>query len=49
MPEVASDAVLLVNPYNIGEIAEAIQTVAGNSELRSRFRSLGLARFAQFT
>jgi glycosyltransferase involved in cell wall biosynthesis len=49
MPEVAGDAALLVNPYNIGEMAEAIQTVAGNSELRSRLRSLGLARAAEFS
>jgi glycosyltransferase involved in cell wall biosynthesis len=28
MPEVAGDAALLVNPYSVGEIAEAMQTVA---------------------
>jgi glycosyltransferase involved in cell wall biosynthesis len=49
MPEVAADAALLVNPYNIGEIAEAIQTIADNSELRSRLRTLGLARAAEFS
>ena len=49
MPEVVGDAALLVNPYNIGEIAEAMQAIADSLELRSRLRSLGLARSAQFS
>ena len=49
MPEVAGDAALLVNPYIVGEIAEAMKTVAGSAELRSRLRTLGLTRARQFS
>ncbi len=49
LPEVAGDAALLVNPYNIGEISEAMQSVATDSVLRSRLRTLGLNRASQFS
>ena len=49
MPEVAGNAALLVNPYQVGEIAEAMQTVATEAEVRSRLRTLGLARATQFS
>lgn len=49
LPEVAGDAALLVNPYSTGEIAEAMQSVATDSTLRSRLRTLGLNRARQFS
>jgi glycosyltransferase involved in cell wall biosynthesis len=49
LPEVAGDAGLLVNPYNTGEIAEAMQAIATDSELRSRLRTLSLNRASQFS
>jgi glycosyltransferase involved in cell wall biosynthesis len=49
MPEVAGDAALLVNPYSIGEIAEAMQTVARDSQLRSHLKTASLARAEQFS
>ena len=48
LPEVAGDAALLVNPYNTGEITEAMQAMATDSVLRSRLRFLGLNQAAQF-
>lgn len=49
LPEVAGDAAILVNPYNVGEIADAMQASATDSALRSRLRSLGLARASHFS
>ncbi len=49
LPEVAGDAALLVNPYNTGEITEAMQAVATDSALRSRLRTLGINRARQFS
>ncbi|HLO52145.1 MAG TPA: glycosyltransferase family 1 protein [Kamptonema sp.] len=49
MPEVVGDAALLVNPYNINEIAEAMEAVVGSAELRSRLQTLGLTRARQFS
>ncbi|WP_374792499.1 glycosyltransferase family 4 protein [Aerosakkonema funiforme] len=49
IPEVAGDAAILIDPYNVGEIAEAMQAVADDAELRSRLRQAGLARSQQFS
>lgn len=49
LPEVAGDAALLVDPYNVGEIASAMQAIAADSSLRSCLSSLGLARASQFS
>jgi glycosyltransferase involved in cell wall biosynthesis len=49
MPEVAGDAALLVNPYSVGEIAEAMQTVATDSKVRSNLKTASLARSSQFS
>jgi len=49
LPEVAGDAAILINPYNVGEITEAMQVIADNSELRSHLRQAGLARASQFS
>jgi glycosyltransferase involved in cell wall biosynthesis len=49
LPEVAGDAALLVNPESIGEIAEAMQTVASNESLQNDLRTRGRARAKQFT
>ncbi|MGE5656548.1 MAG: glycosyltransferase family 4 protein [Actinomycetota bacterium] len=49
LPEVAGDAALLVNPYQVEEIAAAMQAVATDTQLRPRLRSLGLARATQFS
>ncbi|MBW4575390.1 MAG: glycosyltransferase family 4 protein [Aphanothece sp. CMT-3BRIN-NPC111] len=49
LPEVAGDAAILVNPYNVGEIAEAMQTIAESSEWRSCLRQAGIARASHFS
>ena len=49
LPEVAGDAAILIDPYNTGEITEAMQAIATDSVLRSRLRILGLNRASQFS
>ncbi|GAB4150755.1 MAG: glycosyltransferase family 1 protein [Cyanobacteria bacterium J069] len=49
MPEVAGAAALLVNPEDIGAIANAMQRVAREPELRSQLRTAGLARAREFS
>ena len=49
MPEVAGDAALLVDPYSIDEIADAMGRIAGDGELRRVLREKGLARAGHFT
>jgi glycosyltransferase involved in cell wall biosynthesis len=48
MPEVAGDAALLVNPYSVTEIAEAMAKIERNSELRALLIEKGIARLRQF-
>ncbi len=49
LPEVAGDAAILINPYNVEEITEAMQAVAGDAGLRNKLRLAGLARSKQFS
>lgn len=49
LPEVAGDAALLVNPYHTGEIAEAMQAVVNDADLRSHLSKLGLQQASQFS
>lgn len=49
LPEVAGDAAILVNPYNVGEIAEAMQALASNQQLRSHLSTLGINRANTFS
>ncbi|NJN72716.1 MAG: glycosyltransferase family 4 protein [Limnothrix sp. RL_2_0] len=49
MPEVAGDAAILVDPYNTDEIADAMQAIADDSQLRAKLSELGLARAKLFS
>lgn len=49
LPEVAGDAALSVDPYDVGAIAAAMQTVVVDSTARSQLRDRGLARARQFS
>jgi glycosyltransferase involved in cell wall biosynthesis len=49
LPEVAGDAALLVDPYNVGEIAEAMRRVLQGPTLAEELRAKGLERAKQFT
>lgn len=49
LPEVAGDAAILINPYNIGEITEAMQTILTDEGVRSRLSRQGIVRANQFS
>ncbi|HEY9647308.1 MAG TPA: glycosyltransferase family 1 protein [Chroococcidiopsis sp.] len=49
LPEVAGDAALLVNPYEVGEIARAMQQIATDDAMRSQLSAAGLTRASQFS
>lgn len=49
LQEVAGDAALLVDPYQVGDLAEAIHTVLGDSRKREELRQLGLERVQAFS
>ena len=49
LPEIAGDAALQVNPYDIGELADAILRVAMDASLREKMSALGLKKSAEFS
>ncbi|MBW4620680.1 MAG: glycosyltransferase family 4 protein [Cyanosarcina radialis HA8281-LM2] len=49
IPEVAGDAAILIDPYNVEEMAAAMQAVAEDEKLRSSLSALGLQRASQFS
>jgi glycosyltransferase involved in cell wall biosynthesis len=49
LPEVTGDAAILINPYSIQEITEAMQTIATNSALRQHLSAKSIIRANQFS
>jgi glycosyltransferase involved in cell wall biosynthesis len=49
LPEVAGDAAVLVDPYNVEEMAEAIHTVLHDEALRLDLKARGLDRVKYFS
>lgn len=49
LPEVADNAAILVDPYNVFEIARAMKEVANSQQLRSDLRDKGLERAKHFS
>jgi glycosyltransferase involved in cell wall biosynthesis len=49
LPEVAGDAAILINPYHVEEIADAMQLVAENGGVRNSLRQAGIARSSKFS
>ncbi len=49
LPEVAGDAGLLVNPYDVEELTEALQRLIEDSELRNDLIQRGFAQAKRFT
>jgi glycosyltransferase involved in cell wall biosynthesis len=49
LPEVAGDAALLIDPYQVDAIADAMQAVASDSQLRTQLCQLSLKRASQFS
>ncbi|WP_107670935.1 glycosyltransferase family 1 protein [Cyanothece sp. BG0011] len=49
LPEVAGDAALLINPYNVKEITIAMEKIAQDDEMRSQLKTLGLQQAKKFS
>ena len=49
MPEVAGEAALTVNPYNVDEIAEAMNQITYNVKISQRLVNTGLKRVKNFS
>lgn len=49
LPEVTGDAALLVDPYNVGAIADAMKALANDTPLRSQLRTASIDRAKQFS
>jgi len=49
MPEIAGDAALIVNPYDIYEISTAIEIISQDTNLRNRLIKAGLDRIKDFS
>ena len=49
LPEVTGDAAVLIDPYKTVEVAQAMQEVALDSEMRSQLKLLGLERVKLFS
>lgn len=48
LPEIAGDAALLVDPFDVESIAEGIHHIAGDYELRERLKDNGTRQVAKF-
>ncbi len=49
LPEVAGDSAILVNPFNVGDIAIGIQTLLTDDSVREHYIKAGLERSKKFT
>ncbi len=49
LPEVAGDAAILIDPYKVEEITDAMKAIANDAGLRSSLSQLGLQRATQFS
>jgi glycosyltransferase involved in cell wall biosynthesis len=49
LPEVSGEAAVLIDPTDVGELAEAMHRVVTRPELRAELRRRGLERVKQFS
>lgn len=49
LSEVASDAAILVDPHNVGELRAAMETLSSSAALRDKFIAKGIIQAANFT
>ncbi|MEA5462709.1 glycosyltransferase family 4 protein [Leptothoe sp. PORK10 BA2] len=49
LPEVVGDAAILIDPYNVDELADAMHLLAQDVPLQTQLRAAGLARAKQFS
>lgn len=49
LPEVAGDAGLLINPYKVSEITDAMEQIINDNGLRAQLKALSLQQSSQFS
>lgn len=49
LPEVAGEAALLINPYNVTEMTAAMEKIIQDDNLRSQLKTLSLQQSSQFS
>ena len=49
LPEVAGDAAILINPYDIKQLSEAMHLIATDAQLQNRLSQLGIERAKKFS
>ncbi|MBF2005336.1 MAG: glycosyltransferase family 4 protein [Chlorogloeopsis fritschii C42_A2020_084] len=49
LPEVAGDAAILINPYKVEEITEAMDKIATDAQLRDRLSAAAISRASNFS
>ncbi len=49
LTEVAGDAAILIDPYNVDELADAMRIATSNSQLRQRLKTAGIRRAQLFS
>jgi glycosyltransferase involved in cell wall biosynthesis len=49
LPEVTGDTAILINPYSIDEMRDAMQEIAKNNQLRLKLKSLSHQRTQLFS
>jgi len=49
LEEVAGEAALLVDPYDVDDIAKGIAAIASDPDLRAELRRRGIAQAAKFS
>ncbi|MGB9880921.1 MAG: glycosyltransferase family 1 protein, partial [Anaerolineae bacterium] len=49
LPEVAGEAAVLFNPYDVGEICDAIRSALESPALRAELSSKGIERAGRFS
>jgi glycosyltransferase involved in cell wall biosynthesis len=49
MPEVAGEAALLVNPYDVDELSSALEQIMRDEDLRTKLIAKGLENSAKFS
>ena len=49
LPEVVGDAAILIDPYNVNQLADAMRALANDSKLRQQLKQAGIERAEKFS
>lgn len=49
LPEVTGEAAILIDPYNVDELADSMRIMSSNAQLRQQLRETGIERSHLFS